>query len=73
MEWLKVASVTTGGKQYFYNTFTPSGKRTVVWDRNLGKWLALSDQQPPKGDCIFYGAFDKVDDAKWIIETFYNK
>lgn len=31
--WQKIASVTNGGKPYFYVRFDNRGKLTIVWDR----------------------------------------
>lgn len=42
MDWHKVPSVMTGGKQYFYNCWIDGRKKyTVVWNRVQKKWLLI--------------------------------
>lgn len=43
MKWNKMPSVRSGGKQWFYVTFTDKGKLTVVWHRLEQKWLLIGD------------------------------
>ncbi len=57
LNWKKVPSVRTGGKAYFYVSFTPYGKRTVVWDRVEEKWALVGDQEPPRGEAPVLGLF----------------
>ncbi|MFZ2656908.1 MAG: hypothetical protein WAX69_18385, partial [Victivallales bacterium] len=42
LDWHKVPSVMTGGKQYFYNCWIDGRKKyTVVWNRAQKKWLLI--------------------------------
>ena len=43
-DWQKVPSVRPGGKDYFYVTQTPIGKRSIVWDRQTESY-AVQDEQ----------------------------
>ena len=57
MNWIKTASVTTGGKPFFYTTITPHGQRAwVVWDRFTRTW-ACQGECPQGGTITFEDGF----------------
>jgi hypothetical protein len=58
MNWRRIASVTTGGKPYF---FRADGGRSVVWHRGYRQYHATAHGQS-------LGFFDNVQDAKKAAE-----
>jgi hypothetical protein len=45
IEWTKCASVTYGGKPYFWTTITPKGRHWVIWSRQTLVWEVTCDNQ----------------------------
>ena len=41
--WTKCASVTYGGKPYFWTAETPEGRRWVMWNRQTLVWDVTCD------------------------------
>jgi hypothetical protein len=42
-QWRKIPSVTSGGKQYFYNADTVIGKLSIVWNRFAQSYFLQSE------------------------------
>lgn len=62
MEWKRVASVTGGGKPYFYvryvrESYPYSIRHSVVWDRKVRAWAAQENDKT-------IGYYDNPLDAK---------
>jgi len=57
--WIKVASVTTGGKSHFYvcNGGIPYTRRSVCWNRQTCTWQAEENDKT-------IGYYDNIVDAK---------
>lgn len=68
VEWKEMPSVSPGGKRSFFVTFTPQGKRSVVWDRLEQKWAVMGEQMAPRGESPVYGLFASSKEAKKFVE-----
>jgi hypothetical protein len=43
--WIKAASVTTGGKSYFWFRKTSKALQWIVWDRKLEQWICQFERR----------------------------
>ncbi len=43
--WKKVASVTPGGKHYFWTAIVRGDRYWVVWDRDKKKWAVETEKR----------------------------
>lgn len=67
LAWLKVASVTKGGKPYFWYALTKKYHIRVVWDRGEGLWrVDIEHRRTGKKISNFFGT-DKQ--AKKAVES----
>ncbi len=77
LDWQRVASVTPGGKPYFWIAFLVNAdkaraKFSVVWDRARLQWLAEMDNMS-NGDHKFIGWFFHHKAARDHVETIANE
>ena len=61
-DWIKVASVTTGGKSHFYVRYDDTRypyrvRQSVCWDRRVCAWASEENDKT-------IGYYDNIQDAK---------
>jgi hypothetical protein len=65
--WIKCASVTTGGKQYFYFRRDKQDRRTwIVWDTQENCWLLTRDDGALNEEHTILGRHKTVGAAKRV-------